>query len=305
MKPLSNLLVLAAGAFAAAFPASDLAAQPRVADDLPEAPRIEAHWFDGAEIARYELSQSRYGAERPGHAELIFVTEPFLPEAQVKRDYGDKDAVWVLKLNALRTFNTGIYSYRTMRSIFTPTGGSSYPHALKANLTQQDWCGQIYHQLNRRRGRLEGELRSYFQREGDRDYALEGDVWAEDELWTLLRLDPEALPTGSFRMLPGLLFQRFAHKLPEPAEARAKLIDTVEGRRAYVIVYPKLGRELIIFFKADFPRVITGWRERTGPDEPYTTARLAHLKSKVYYWEQNRPEDSERRRELGLQPIPR
>ena len=84
------------------------------------ADKIRDFWFNGAEISSFKLSQSRYGKNHPGHAELIFVTEPFLIGKQVKDESGKGDSTDVLKLNALTTFNTGLYSYRTMTSTFRP-----------------------------------------------------------------------------------------------------------------------------------------------------------------------------------------
>ncbi|MFQ3270854.1 MAG: hypothetical protein ACI9A1_001173, partial [Lentimonas sp.] len=110
---------------------------------------VRNFWFNGAEINRYELSQSRYGEQHPGHAEFIFVTEPFLMHQQVKDERGIDPSTDVLKLNALRTFNTGIYSYRTMTSTFRPIDLLAYPHALKTTTSVQDWCGHAYQQINR------------------------------------------------------------------------------------------------------------------------------------------------------------
>ena len=43
------------------------------------------YWFDGtAEISSFKLTQSRYGEPREGEAILIYVTEDFLSNEQVK-----------------------------------------------------------------------------------------------------------------------------------------------------------------------------------------------------------------------------
>lgn len=53
---------------------------PRVLSD-----EYKDYWFNGqAEITSYTLEQERYGEMRTGTAVLIFVTEDFLPDAQVK-----------------------------------------------------------------------------------------------------------------------------------------------------------------------------------------------------------------------------
>ena len=70
------------------------------------------YWYQGeAELNRYDLKQFRYGEMRGGDAVLIFVTEDFLTDKQVKYEYGPKpeSAATVLKMNATRKFITGIY----------------------------------------------------------------------------------------------------------------------------------------------------------------------------------------------------
>ena len=82
------------------------------------------YWYRGlAEITSYTLQQSRYGEVHNGEAVLIFVTEDFSGQKQVKLDDPEKagkDAIKVLKMNALRKFNTGVYPYTVMTSTFSP-----------------------------------------------------------------------------------------------------------------------------------------------------------------------------------------
>ena len=48
---------------------------------------FKKYWYAGdAELTSYKLEQARYGEIREGTSVLIFVTEPFLPETQVKAD---------------------------------------------------------------------------------------------------------------------------------------------------------------------------------------------------------------------------
>ena len=77
-------------------------------------------WFRGkAEVTRYELRQARYGQVHEGDAVLVFVTEDFLADKQVKKEHGKGKAGPVLKLNFTKKFNTGIYPYSLMTSTFT------------------------------------------------------------------------------------------------------------------------------------------------------------------------------------------
>nr|MBC8554458.1 hypothetical protein [Candidatus Brocadiales bacterium] len=124
-----------------------------VALSLPDESDFHSYWYNyGAEITRFELEQNRYGEIHSGHANLIYVTEPFLPDIHVKSDYESsrKKSIPVLKLNLIKRFNTGIYDYSMMKSVFTPipTEGQQYSKTLKVSTTRQDWCGHVYLQYN-------------------------------------------------------------------------------------------------------------------------------------------------------------
>ncbi|MEM8868629.1 MAG: hypothetical protein AAGC73_10225 [Verrucomicrobiota bacterium] len=270
-----------------------------LAAELSATDRIKDFWFSGAEINKYTLTQIRYGEEHPGHAEFIFVTEPFLTTEQVKHEYGPGDSVNILKLNALRTFNTGLYAYRTMTSTFQPIDLEAFPHALKTNTTVQDWCGQVFQQVNKTEAGWRGELRSYFQTEGDADFELDA-IWIEDELWTRLRLDPKSLPTGKFKLVPGAILTRFTHRPIQPENAVATLKDRGE-LTSYIIRYPEMERKLIIRFDTKFPHIIREWEEHEPAGK--TKAILTHRIMNSQYWSRNKPGDSDQRRSLGLQPI--
>ena len=54
------------------------------------------YWYSGkAEITSYDLEQARYGELRKGEAVLVFVTEDFLPEEQVKVNKATESTVSV------------------------------------------------------------------------------------------------------------------------------------------------------------------------------------------------------------------
>ena len=260
---------------------------------------VQDFWFNGAEINRYELSQVRYGANHPGHVEFVFVTEPFLIDKQVKDESGTGNSTDVLKLNALRTFNTGIYSYRTMTSTFRPIDLDRFPHALKTNTSVQDWCGQVFQQVNRREDGWRGRFFSYFEGEGDQRFELP-DAWLEDELWLLIRLDPSRLPQGKIEVIPGALHTRFAH---QPVEIMAAFgaLKTGSKLSTYTLRYPEQARTLTIGFDTEFPHIIRGWSD-TSP-QGTTTATLKDRIMNSDYWSQNQPKDRKNRGRLGLQPV--
>ena len=151
------------------------------------------YWYAGeAEISAYKLEQARYGELREGTAVLVFVTEPFLPKKQVKADGNNPENISVLKLNATKNFNTGIYPYSIMQSTFYPVANNQ--HAIKVSCSVQEWCGHAYAQLNNRE-QFELMSHSYFESEADENFKLEK-ATIENELWAQLRIDPSTLPVG-------------------------------------------------------------------------------------------------------------
>lgn len=142
---------------------------------------FKAYWYAGkAEITSYKLEQARYGEIHQGQAVLIYVTEDFLPNQQIKADTQNPNNISVLKLNATKKFNTGLYPYSIMQSTFFPV--SNNQHAIKVTSSIQEWCGQVYAQLNNK-NQFEISAYSYFESEGDKNFKLEKAI-LENELWT-------------------------------------------------------------------------------------------------------------------------
>jgi len=264
-------------------------------------PAFDTYWYQGvAELTRYTLRQARYGDTHDGEAVLIFVTEDFLPKLQVKLEQGDApDAISVLKLNAYRRFYTGIYPYTVMTSSFTPADGSP---TLKLSNTVQEWCGQVYSQINRRDDGLHALMHSYFQNEADQSMVLP-DAMLEDGLWAKIRIAPDTIPVGAQQIIPGLDYIRMRHKAlrPYPAvvtrtdDATTDLVD--HPVRSLRIEYPPLGRTLTIYYEPEFPFVIQAWEETEGPFR--TTAVRTHAIMDAY-WTHNSPSDESYREALGL-----
>jgi len=249
---------------------------------------FKAYWFDGtAEITSYQLSQERYGEIREGSAVTIFVTEDFLPEVQVKANEFSEDNTTVLKLNLVKKFNTGIYPYSIMTSVFNPIYKKS--HALKISNSVQEWCGQVYMQLNNRK-EFEFISHSYFQGEADESKTLEKN-WLEDELWNLLRINPAELPTGDINIIPSFEYLRLRHKPTTAYEASVSLKQG-DSISIYTINYPVLERELTLYFKSKFPFDIEKWEETNGSTNTSDTLRLKTTAIKIKtlktaYWQQN------------------
>ncbi len=258
---------------------------------------FKAYWFSGqAEITSYALEQSRYGEPRLGSAVLIFVTEDFLEQAQVKADQSIQGNSPVLKLNAVKKFNTGIYSYSIMQSTFYPLAGDS--HALKVSSSVQEWCGHRYTQLNNR-GNFEITSHSYFQGEADQRLQLEA-TWLENEIWTQLRIDPDLLPTGELQMIPSLEFLQLAHLEIKSYQVTAEFYQDGD-LGVYKLSYPSLQRDLKIYYHPSFPFSIEKWEETTlekGQRYTSTARKMKILKSA--YWDNKSNKDVPLREKLNL-----
>ncbi len=259
------------------------------------------YWYAGsAEITSYELEQARYGELRKGKAVKIFVTEPFLKEKQVKADGSNTDNVPVLKLNTTKNYLTGIYPYSIMTSTFYPVHDNS--HAIKVTFSSQEWCGQVYAQLNNKE-KFKIRSHSYFESEADQDIVLEK-VDLEDEIWNKIRIDPSALPLGEFNMIPSLEYVRLTHKELKGYKASGNL-TTKNGMSSYVINYPELNRTLTINFTETFPFSIEKWTDSFksgyGANAQILTSTATKIKRlKTPYWRQNSNKDLSLRDSLGL-----
>ena len=273
--------------------------QPANAPDptLQLPPQWKSYWYAGrAELNHYDLTQMRYGEPRQGEAILVFVTEDFLTDAQVKKESGNAPSVSVLKLNYLKKFITGIYDYSIMWSVFTPVEMHTHPATLKVSFSSQDWCGQVYSQMNLRKQKLNYTGFSYFQSEGDRDTTLDA-TYVEEDIWTRMRLEPQMLPLKKFDMVPALEFLRLHHKPLKAYTAEAILTLQVNEKGSdlpefyiYTLRYPELKRELKISIESSFPYKILGWYETINYDDPAaretTSATLTKTLQKPY-WELN------------------
>ncbi|WP_452603170.1 septum formation inhibitor Maf [Pontimicrobium sp. MEBiC06410] len=247
------------------------------------------YWYAGeAEISSYKLEQARYGEIRNGYAVLVYVTEPFLNDKQVKADYNNDTNIPVLKLNSTKKFNTGIYPYSIMQSTFYPV--SNNRHALKVSGSVQEWCGHVYTQINNR-DQFDVTSHSYFESEADQDFSI-SKTHLENEIWTQLRINPKSLPVGTFKIIPSIEYVRLKHKKLKAYNASAKLKN---GN--YTISYPELNRTLSINFTKTFPYTIESWEETING----LTTKATKLKTiKSPYWSKNSNKDETLRKTLQL-----
>jgi hypothetical protein len=258
---------------------------------------FNAYWYAGAaEISSFSVKQYRYGELRQAEQVNIFVTEDFSRQKHVKLDdpasAGD-DRVPILKLNWIRKFHTGIYDYSIMQSVFKPVNGNP---VLKATVSIQDWCGHVFQQYDQTREGYKLSSRSYFESEGDQESNFPACL-LEDELWLLIRLNPEAIPTGDVNIIPSSLHHRFKH-VKESVQKAAIQVIKEPSRSILKLQYKDIPRSLDIYFDPAFPYSITGW------EESFQGALVSSgLRKKVWrgaYWNENGTASEPLRKTLDL-----
>jgi len=275
-----------------------------------DSPQFKSYWYSGkAEITSYKLEQARYGELHSGYSVLVFVTEDFSEQKHVKLDSPERagsDRVKILKLNRIKKFDTGIYRYSMMDSVFTPVDINRHPNTLKVSSSSQEWCGNTFNQLNLKNGGYEVESYSYFESEGDRNFDL-GKEFLEDELWTRIRIDPSSLPQGEIKIIPGTMASRLTHRELSVQTAIATLTQN-PGDPAlmnYKLSYPGSGRSMLITFDKEFPYEIVSWEESYksgfGENARELTTRATLQKTIVTdYWNKHSPPDRVLREQLGI-----
>ena len=257
----------------------------------------------------YRLVQPRYGAKRDGTAVLIYVTEDFSDSARVKADPGKhpaSDVYPVLKLNAVRDFQTGIYDYNVMTSTFARVA-AGWPIA-KVSFSSQEWCGHVYHHLIPRAGKVGGIFHSYFDGEADGtdDLALPADGVMEDAVPILVRgWLGEWVARGASRtvpFLPSLLRSRLDHR--RLAWGQATITRAASTSRVTVPAGPfevdtwtvaePGGRSVTYLVESAVPFRLVRWTASDGEEGSLLgSARMA-------YWKMNGPGGEKYLKDMGL-----
>jgi len=253
------------------------------------------YWFDGtAEVNRYSLKQNRYQEIHEGSAVVIYVTEDFLVNKQVKNErYAGGESVKVLKRIEQRKFPTGIYDYTIYSSAFITY--EENPLTLKITGSTQEWCGTSFLQLNAKGKTYAVEQRSYFESEADRSFVIDRAV-TEEWIFTTLRLNPEKLTIGNFNIIPSNLVLQMKHHEIAPYSAVGKF-EKYSGKEfsgkdvgVYQFDIPAISRKVRIYFENKSPYVILGWNDAypSAFDKEIRTTTARLIKSeKSDYWNKN------------------
>ena len=277
---------------------------------VPLSQAFKDYWYRGkAELTTFHLEQARYGEIREGLATTIFVTEDFSRSRYVKLDYPEQagdDKVKVLKFNLNKKFVTGIYDYTLMQSVFTPVHRDQDPHTVRVTTSNIEWCGQFLTSARLRDEEYEVQYSSYF--DGEEDLSVNLPVnWLEDEIWNIIRIQPEDLPIGELQMIPSILTQELIHHALKVERAVAAM-SRQDSSSVYTIDYPDISRKLIIEFETAFPHRIIAWEETFpsvagwGMESKLLTTKARRVKYTLSdYWEKKFLKDEPLRQEaLGL-----
>jgi len=268
-------------------------------------------WYDGrAELDGYRLVVSRYGENRNATAVMIFVTEPFSRSQHVKLDDANanpSDTFTALKLNLVRDFQTGIYDYNTMVSLFV-RAQSMEP--VKLAFSSMEWCGQVYSEMIFGKKEIRGTYASYF--EGESGPIMMGRPPAgvtEDELFIALRgLHEDYLAPGASTVvpyLPGVFYARLSHHRLEWTQATVARATQDESITVPAGTFDTMrhdvhiadGRNGVFHIESAYPHRIIKWS--LPPDVGGELTGSTRLE----YWKLHGEGDQKYLMELGL-PVP-
>jgi len=298
------------------------AAPPASAPPAPAAPTFESHWQDGkAELDGYHYTITRYGQPRHGTAVMVFVTEPFSEAKRVKVDdpaANPGDTFEALKLNFVRDFQTGIYDYNTMTSLFVRSRDFS---PAKISFSSAEWCGHVYEEMLFRPRDIADRYTSYFEDESaDRRVPQVKDGITDEELLVRLRgLRGEWLRPGERRtmpLLPAAFLRRLTHRPLQWTTAtveRSRQDETIAvpaGRfdASTYKVSTGDGREGLFHIERAYPHRILKWEWRalgkpTGrgwsPSEGLDAGSLSGS-ARLPYWRLHNEGDEKYLKLLGL-----
>lgn len=296
--------------------------QRKAASQAPAAdPAFGAWWHDGkAELDGYRYTLTRYGQKRRGQAVAVYVTEPFSKSKSVKVDDASRnprDTFDALKLNLVRDFQTGIYDYDTMTSLFVRSADFE---PVKVSFTSTEWCGNVYEELHLDPGLVTQKLSSYFEDESaTREERRPRGGLLEEELFVKLRgLNGAFLVSGESRtvpFLPGSFRRRLTH---QPMRWTSARIERLAATRAVVVpagrfeataysVKIENGAEGLFFIESRYPHRVVRWEWKppvAGADEANDAGELTGS-ARLQYWKLHGEGDERYLARLGIKSISR
>lgn len=277
------------------------------------------HWQDGrAELNGYRWHVTRYGQVRNGQAVLVYVTEPFNRSKLVKSNTPLEDpahTLEVLKLNMVRDFQTGIYDYNTMVSVFAR---SDRFEPLKISFSSAEWCGHVYEQLQYQPNQITNQIHSYFEDESAiKTIEQRAGGVTEDNLFILLRglRGPFLQPgqTRSVAFLPSSFYRRLAHRRLSWSSAQIhrhtdlESINVPAGTFTTIVytVTTSQNRKGQFFVDQDYPHRIIQWNWRNDINiNDHETDESGQLSgaTRLKYWSLKQNGHEHHLKTLGLSP---
>jgi hypothetical protein len=312
-SPVALVLLVVPAVQRASEAADELGAGPpsqtSVADDFG------ARWYDGhAEVNGYRWSGTRYGELRSGEAVAIFVTETMSAKDHLKVDREeehDGETFTALKLNLVRDFQTGIYDYDTMTTVFVRVEDIA---PVKLSFASTEWCGNVYEELDLRPTDVQVDVKSYFQGETSQGTLVnKQDGIVGDQLLVWLRgLRGPVLALGETRTLPYVadaFERRLRHSAIGWGELTVTLRPEIERVEVPAGAYPAHvyelaasdGRTGTVAIGVDSPHLLLSWEWQR--DGEVLDAAVLTGSERLKYWELQARADAAKRAELGLLPV--
>ncbi|MCB1306522.1 MAG: hypothetical protein KDK30_00005 [Leptospiraceae bacterium] len=264
-----------------------------------------ADWRGKAEVAVYDGTVVRYRQQRPASLTLITVTEPFNTRQVVKSESGE-NAITALKQNQVLKYQTGVYPYSQMNSVFWNASTGDF---FKASMTTQEWCGQTFKEARRYGDGLRLAYNSYWEDEAVGEMYIEDPH--EDTLYILYDELPLAVRTeqlqkaGRVYLFPMLMSSQvmrsdwdIGHPARKPtytpAIVNTERVTLNAARRNFqdvlkvTITFEDGGAKKIDTFYVDMNdpnRLLLKWERNDGGQ--FTISELYYTD----YWNQNRAGD--------------
>lgn len=244
------------------------------------------YWYDGkAELNFYDAQIVQYGTPRPTRKVVhILVTEDHVPSQLVKADDWRQPGLFkMLKFNDVRSFQTGIYEYRQMMSVFFNVEDQ---HFAKMTFSSQEWCGTSFKEIVHFRDRSSFDFNTYWEGQGDGHFNIEfpRHLVLYDALPVQLRmLRWESGLEATLQLLPSQISSRA--EAPRVSEARLRVegqeqVDVPAGSfESYRVSVASETAEDIFWFEKAFPHRMLKRQAASGSlFELRATKKLAYWK---------------------------
>ena len=144
-------------------------------------------WDDGlAEVAIYTAERTIYNKKRAFDFTYITVKEDFNEQYSVKTDdYKRKDLFPVMKVNAFCRISSDNYPYHYLTSLFFKLENAVKLYKLTSS--SQEWCGNTFKAINADGNKFKFTFNSYWDKQGEGQLDLDGNILFEDQLPYSLR----------------------------------------------------------------------------------------------------------------------